>query len=82
LEIYNRRYKINYYEMKIKKFNEMYDVDFAKTIADAVEEELNNLNAKSMPYEEFIKMMKSRGADDTTTDLVLSELVDRGFEFD
>ena len=35
-----------------------------------------------MPYEEFIKMMKSRGADDTTTDLVLSELVDRGFEFD
>ena len=35
--------------MKIKKFNEMYDVDFAKTIADAVEEELNNLNAKSMP---------------------------------
>jgi len=68
--------------MKIKKFNEMHDVDFAKTIADAVEEELNNLNAKSMPYEEFIKMMKFRGADDMTTDLVLSELVDRGFEFD
>jgi hypothetical protein len=47
--------------MKIKRFNEMYDVDFAKTIADAVESELNDLMAKSMPYEEFMKMMKSRG---------------------
>jgi hypothetical protein len=35
-----------------------------------------------MPYEEFMKMMKSRGADETTTDLVLSELVNRGFSFD
>lgn len=68
--------------MKIKRFNEMHDVDFANTIADAVEAELNDLMAKSMPYEEFMKMMKSRGADDTTSDLVLSELVDRGFEFD
>jgi hypothetical protein len=68
--------------MKIKKFNEMYDVDFANTIADAVESELNDLMAKSMPYEEFMKMMKSRGADETTTDLVLSELVNRGFSFD
>ena len=67
--------------MKIKKFNEMYDVDFANTIADAVESELNDLMAKSMPYEEFMKMMKSRGADETTTDLVLSELVNRGFTF-
>ena len=25
--------------MKIKKFNEMYDVDFANTIADAIEQE-------------------------------------------
>jgi hypothetical protein len=68
--------------MKIKKFNEMYDVNFANTIADAVESELNDLMAKSMPYEEFMKMMKSRGADETTTDLVLSELVNRGFSFD
>lgn len=68
--------------MKIKRFNEMHDVDFANTIADAVEAELNDLMAKSMPYEEFMKMMKARGADDTTSDLVLSELVDRGFEFD
>jgi hypothetical protein len=68
--------------MKIKRFNEMYDVDFANTIADAVESELNDLMAKSMPYEEFMKMMKSRGADETTTDLVLSELVNRGFSFD
>ena len=68
--------------MKIKRFNEMYDVDFANTIADAVEAELNDLMAKSMPYEEFMKMMKSRGADETTTDLVLSELVNRGFSFD
>jgi hypothetical protein len=60
----------------------MYDVDFANTIADAVESELNDLMAKSMPYEEFMKMMKSRGADETTTDLVLSELVNRGFSFD
>jgi hypothetical protein len=82
LEIHNLRYKINYNEMKIKKFNEMYDVDFANTIADAVESELNDLMAKSMPYEEFMKMMKSRGADETTTDLVLSELVNRGFSFD
>jgi len=82
LEIHNGRYKINYYEMKIKKFNEMHDVDFANTIADAIEQEMNTLKSKSMPYEEFIKMMKSRGADDTTTDLVLSELVDRGFSFD
>jgi len=57
--------------MKIKKFNEMHDVDFANTIADAIEQEMNT-----------IKMMKSRGADDTTTDLVLSELVDRRFGFD
>ena len=82
MEIYNRRYKINYYEMKIKKFNEMYDVDFANTIADAIEQEMDSLKAKSMPYEEFLKMMKSRGADETTTDLVLSELVNRGFSFD
>ena len=82
MEIHNRWYKINYNEMKIKKFNEMYDVDFANTIADAVESELNDLMAKSMPYEEFMKMMKSRGADETTTDLVLSELVNRGFSFD
>jgi len=68
--------------MKIKKFNEMYDVNFANTIADAVESELNDLMAKSMSYEEFMKMMKSRGADETTTDLVLSELVNRGFSFD
>ena len=68
--------------MKIKKFNEMHDVDFANTIADAIEQEMNTLKSKSMPYEEFIKMMKSRGADDTTTDLVLSELVDRRFGFD
>ncbi len=68
--------------MKIKRFNEMYDVDFAKTIADAVEEELNDLMDKSISYEEFMKMMKSRGADETTTDLVLSELVNRGFSFD
>ena len=68
--------------MKIKRFNEMYDVDFANTIADAVEAELNDLMAKSIPYEEFVKMMKSRGADETTTDLVLSELVNRGFSFD
>jgi hypothetical protein len=68
--------------MKIKRFNEMHDVDFANTIADAVEAELNDLMAKSMPYEEFMKMMKSRGADETTTDLVLSELVNRGFSFD
>jgi hypothetical protein len=68
--------------MKIKRFNEMHDVDFANTIADAVEAELNDLMAKSMPYEDFMKMMKARGADDTTSDLVLSELVDRGFEFD
>ena len=60
----------------------MYDVNFANTIADAVESELNDLMAKSMPYEEFMKMMKSRGADETTTDLVLSELVNRGFSFD
>jgi hypothetical protein len=82
LEIHNRGYKNKYNEMKIKRFNEMHDVDFAKTIADAVEAELNDQMAKSMPYEEFIKMMKERGADDTTSDLVLSELVDRGFEFD
>ena len=68
--------------MKIKRFNEMHDVDFANTIADAVEAELKDLMAKSMPYEEFMKMMKARGADDTTSDLVLSELVDRGFKFD
>jgi hypothetical protein len=68
--------------MKIKRFNEMHDVDFANTIADAVEAELNDLMAKSMPYEEFMKMMKSRGADETTTDLVLSDLVNRGFSFD
>jgi len=68
--------------MKIKRFNEMHDVDFANTIADAVEAELKDLMAKSMPYEEFMKMMKSRGADETTTDLVLSELVNRGFSFD
>ena len=82
MEIYNRGYKNNYNEMKIKKFNEMYDVDFANTIADAIEQEMDSLKAKSMPYEEFLKMMKSRGADETTTDLVLSELVNRGFSFD
>jgi hypothetical protein len=82
LEIHNRWYKNKYNEMKIKRFNEMHDVDFANTIADAVEAELNDLMAKSMPYEEFMKMMKSRGADETTTDLVLSELVNRGFSFD
>ncbi len=82
MEIHNRWYKNKYNKMKIKRFNEMYDVDFANTIADAVESELNDLMAKSMPYEEFMKMMKSRGADETTTDLVLSELVNRGFSFD
>ena len=82
MEIYNRWHKNNYNEMKIKKFNEMYDVDFANTIADAIEQEMDSLKAKSMPYEEFLKMMKSRGADETTTDLVLSELVNRGFSFD
>ena len=84
MEIHNRRYKINYNEMKIKRFNEMADFDLANNIAEDLLPKLQQKRSDGeiITPEYFEKFMSENGGDLSMSDAVMSSLVDMGFDFD
>ena len=70
--------------MKHLKTFENYRTDITEDIAEDLLPKLEELrNEKgSLTIEDFEKYMKERGSDSHTIDLVISNLVNMGFDFD
>lgn len=70
--------------MKYLKTFENYRKDITEDIAEDLLPKLKQLrNEKgSLTVEDFEKYMKERGSDSHTIDLVISSLVNMGFDFD
>jgi hypothetical protein len=70
--------------MKYLKTFENYGTDITEDIAEDLLPKLQQLRDEkgSFTFEDFEKYMKERGSDSHTIDLVISNLVNMGFDFD
>ena len=70
--------------MKIKRFNEMAGFDLASDIAKDLlpKLQLKRSKGEKITPNNFESFMSENGGDLSMTDAVMSELVDRGFDFD
>ena len=71
-------------KMKYLKTFENYSTDITEDIAEDLLPKLEELRAEkgSLTVADFDEYMKERGADSHTIDLVMSNLVSMGFDFD
>jgi hypothetical protein len=71
-------------KMKYLKTFENYSTDITEDIAEDLLPKLEELRAEkgSFTVADFDEYMKERGADSHTIDLVMSNLVSMGFDFD
>jgi len=70
--------------MKYLKTFESYRTDITEDIAEDLLPKIQQLRDEkgSLTVEDFEKYMSERGSDSHTTDLVMSNLVNMGFDFD
>jgi hypothetical protein len=70
--------------MKYLKTFENYRTDITEDIAEDLLPKIQQLRDEkgSLTVEDFEKYMSERGSDSHTTDLVMSNLVNMGFDFD